>query len=318
LTLDIIGRCAFGYHINAQGQPTSDYVLSIKRASDRIFDRTFHPLYWFEWFYRFTKHSKNFKNDIKTIHDLPETVIKNRREEYAKLNIQDESQLNRDIDFLDMLMCVQDEPLKDDEIRAEADTFMFEGHDTTSSGLTWCLYLLAAHPDIQAKVQEEIDIVLGDRLKPDYEEFEKFHYTTMVIKEALRLYPPVPMMTRIIQEQMEIMGYTIPSNTEVFISPFLIHRNPKDWPNVKNLNAFNPENFSPENSKNRDPFSYIPFSAGNRNCIGQNFAMNEERCVLVMLLKQFNLRLEPGQKIEPEPHLVLRPKYGIKVTVSLR
>mmetsp|Transcript_3104 Transcript_3104/g.4251 ORF Transcript_3104/g.4251 Transcript_3104/m.4251 type:complete len:218 (-) Transcript_3104:106-759(-) len=217
-----------------------------------------------------------------------------------------------------MLMCVQDEPLKDDEIRAEADTFMFEGHDTTSSGLTWCLYLLAAHPDIQAKVQEEIDIVLGDRLKPDYEEFEKFHYTTMVIKEALRLYPPVPMMTRIIQEQMEIMGYTIPSNTEVFISPFLIHRNPKDWPNVKNLNAFNPENFSPENSKNRDPFSYIPFSAGNRNCIGQNFAMNEERCVLVMLLKQFNLRLEPGQKIEPEPHLVLRPKYGIKVTVSLR
>jgi len=318
LTLDIIGRCAFGYHINAQNKPLSDYVVSTKRASQTIFDRTFHPFYWFEFIYRFTGHSRQFRRDIKTIHDLPNTVIKNRREEYARLNIQEEHQLNRDVDFLDMLMCVQDEPLKDEEIRDEVDTFMFEGHDTTASGLTWCLYLLAAHPDVQAKVHDEIDQVLGDRLAPDYEDLDKFPYTTMVIKEALRLYPPVPFLARITEEPLEILGYEIPTNTEIFLSPYLIHRNPKDWPNVKDLNAFDPENFSPEKMKNRDPFAFIPFSAGNRNCIGQNFAMNEEKCVIVMLMKQFRLRLEPGQKIEPEPNLVLRPKYGIRISLSLR
>jgi len=190
---------------------------------------------------------------------------------------------------------------------------MFEGHDTTAAALTWIIYNLAIHPEIQERTRKELFDVIGDKECPSYEDLERLQYTSMVIRESLRLYPSVPLLTRRNSKEIVISGYRIPAQTEIFLVPFAVHRNIDDW--GENAHVFNPENFSAENVAKRDPFAYIPFSAGNRNCIGQNFAMLEEKVILSMLLRKFNIEIVPEHPVILEPNLILRPRFGIHIRV---
>ena len=220
------------------------------------------------------------------------------------------------LDFLDILLTAADQDgkgLSDLEIRDEADTFMFEGHDTTTSGMCWTLYCLAKHPEHQEKVREEVKSVLMGREWLEYEDLKDLKYTHWCIKEAMRLYPPVFFIFRQASEDLELDGHVIPKGMQVGISIRNIHRHPDIW---ENPNDFDPLRFHPSNVEGRDPYAYMPFSAGYRNCIGQNFALNEERLIVASLVLRFRLSLVEGHKVEMLPTVVLRAANDIAVNLE--
>jgi cytochrome P450 len=224
------------------------------------------------------------------------------------------------LDFLDLLLATVDEatnqPLEDLEIRNEVDTFMFEGHDTTAAGLCWAIYNFGKYPEALQRAHAEIDHVLGAKSAPSYEDLSKFDYLERCIKETLRLFPPVPFYMRQVPEPTQLGPYLVAANTEVFISPYNVHRNPQYW--SEPVEAFDPDRFIPAQSSARDPFAYIPFSAGNRNCIGQHFALNEEKTVLALWLRRFVPRVDPAHPVHMVPLVILKPEQGVKIWLTER
>lgn len=165
--------------------------------------------------------------------------------------------------FLDLLIeaSKDGQVLSTDDIREEVDTFMFEGHDTTSAAISWTLFLIGSDAAIQQKVIDELDAIMdGDRTRsPTMKELLDMKYLECCIKEALRLYPSVPLIARNIREDVKIDNYTIPVGTTAMIVTYMLHRNPEIYPKPE---QFNPDRFLPENCRGRHPYAYIPFSAG--------------------------------------------------------
>jgi len=199
----------------------------------------------------------------------------------------------------------------------EVNTFMFEGHDTTASGINWILHLLGNHPEIQAKCHDELDAVFGDDSRDvTFDDLKNLPYLECVLKEALRLYPSVPMFARMLQEDVTMAGYLIPNGTQVLFFPYVVHRDPKHWPDP---DTFNPDRFLPENSLGRHPFAYLPFSAGARNCIGQRFALIEEKTLMAWLLRFFKVKsVHRRDQIRAKGEIILRPSEGVHVELELR
>ncbi|NXG87448.1 CP4FN protein, partial [Stercorarius parasiticus] len=201
--------------------------------------------------------------------------------------------------------------LSDEDISAEADTFMFEGHDTTASGLAWLLYNLARHPHYQDRCRQEVRELLKGR---DVEEIEwedlcHLPFTTMCIKESLRLHPPVTAVSRRCTEDITMRdGRVIPKGIICLLSIYGTHHNPDIWPEHQ---VFNPLRFSPENSQGRSPLAFIPFSAGPRNCIGQSFAMAEMKVVAALTVARFAIRLDTERLPRRKPELILRAEDGL-------
>nr|AAR88242.2 CYP342A1 [Alitta virens] len=168
----------------------------------------------------------------------------------------------------------------DREIRDEVDTFMFEGHDTTASGISWILYELSGHPEVQEQAGQEVIRVIGSQSDGtiEWSDLSRLPYLSQCIKEAMRVHPPVPFIGRQLSQDIIINGCTIPKDTICEVSIYGVHHNPEVW--GKDHMEFKPERFHPDNMKDKDAFDYIPFSAGSRNCIGQNFALNEEKVVI--------------------------------------
>jgi len=200
----------------------------------------------------------------------------------------------------------------------EVDTFMFEGHDTTATNISFTFWLLATHPDVQTRCQEELDSIFGE--DPDRpatsQDIASMKYLDTVLKESLRLYQSVPIISRRLGEDVEIEGHLIPANTNIILGKFLLHRDPKTFPNP---DKFDPERFSLENQKGRHAYSYVPFSAGPRNCIGQKFATMEEKVMVSSVLRKYKLR--STMKVEEIPLLVeiiLRPKSGLRISLEKR
>uniref|UniRef100_A0A4W2G3Z3 Docosahexaenoic acid omega-hydroxylase CYP4F3-like n=1 Tax=Bos indicus x Bos taurus TaxID=30522 RepID=A0A4W2G3Z3_BOBOX len=206
--------------------------------------------------------------------------------------------------------------LSDEDIRAEADTFMFEGHDTTASGLSWVLYNLAKHPEYQERCRQEVQELLKDRESKEIEwdDLAQLPFLTMCIKESLRLHPPVTVISRSCTQDITLPdGRVIPKGVICLISIFGTHHNPYVWPDPE---VYDPLRFKPENIKGRSPLAFIPFSAGPRNCIGQTFAMTEMKVVLALTLLRF--RILPDEE-EPcrKPELILRAEGGLWLRMEL-
>ncbi|XP_055676455.1 cytochrome P450 4c3 [Lutzomyia longipalpis] len=222
--------------------------------------------------------------------------------------------------FLDLLIeASQDgKVLSNDDIREEVDTFMFEGHDTTSAAISWTLFLIGSDPEIQERVIEEIDLVMdGDRERaPTMKELLDMKYLECCIKEALRLYPSVPLIARQIKEDVQIDEYTIPAGTTAMIVTYMLHRNPQIYYKPE---QFNPDRFLPENCQGRHPYAYIPFSAGPRNCIGQKFAILEEKSVISAVLRKYKIEaVDRREDLTLMGELILRPKDGLRVRITPR
>ncbi|XP_026553699.1 cytochrome P450 4V2 [Pseudonaja textilis] len=327
-TLDIICETAMGKNIGAQKNKNSDYVKAVQSMSDLIHLRQKSPWLWPNILYNISGKGRQHHMNLKILHSFTDKVIEEKlckikqQERYQK-GAASNNHLGKNKErkaFLDMLLDARDEDgekLSYIGIREEVDTFMFEGHDTTAVALNWAIYLLASHPEIQRKVNSELDEVFGDS---DHhitmEDLKKLRYLECVIKEALRLFPSVPIFARILKEECYIRGYKIPKGTNIMILPYALHRDPDNFPEPE---KFRPERFFPENSAGRHPYSYIPFSAGPRNCIGQRFALVEEKIILATILRHF--WIETKQKYEDVgmvAELILRPSKGIWIQLKKR
>jgi cytochrome P450 len=220
-------------------------------------------------------------------------------------------------DLLSMLLATRDadgSQLSDRQLRDQVMTLFVAGHETTALALTWTWFLLAQDPRVEARVLAEIQEVCGGRL-PGVQDFPRLRYTEMVLKESLRLYPPVWTMPRVALADCEIAGYFVPAGTSVTISQWVTQRDPRFFDDPE---AFLPERWESEQAAALPTFAYFPFGGGPRQCIGSSFAMMEATLLLALILPRFRFSLVPGHPVVPWPSITLYPRYGVRAVVHER
>lgn len=207
----------------------------------------------------------------------------------------------------------EDDPrVRDQRMRDELITLLLAGHETTASTIGWTLYLVDQHPDVAERLHAEAVAVLGDRT-PVHADLQSLRYTNMVLSEAMRLYPPVWILTRRSVAADEVGGYHVPAGSDVLICPYTLHRHPDYWDEPE---RFNPDRFDPDVPTTRPRYAYIPFGAGPRFCVGNHLGLMEATFVVAMLARDLRLTRVPDHKVVPEPMLSLRLGGGLPVTVA--
>ncbi|HVJ55242.1 MAG TPA: cytochrome P450 [Aliidongia sp.] len=222
-------------------------------------------------------------------------------------------------DLLGRLIAARDEEtgggMGAEELRDQVVTIFLAGHETTALAMTWTWYLLSQHPAALAKLENELDAVVGDRA-PRHEDLPKLPYARMVVEEAMRLYPPAPgLSARLATKERVIAGTRVPKGAAVAVMPWVLHRHRLLWDEP---DRFDPERFSPERSVGRHRFAYLPFGGGPRICIGLAFAMVEAVLILATLARRYRFHLMPDQVIDPHQAITLRPRYGMKMRLERR
>ncbi|ARX81063.1 cytochrome P450 [Streptomyces alboflavus] len=192
---------------------------------------------------------------------------------------------------------------------------LLAAHHTTGVAVSWTLHLLARHPDVTARVTDELDHVLGDRAAPDYADLRRLTYLDMVLKESMRLYPPGPYGARETTDALVVGDYEIPAGATVFYPFWAVHMNPGHWPEPE---RFDPGRFTPEEIAKRPRLAHIPFGIGPRSCEGANLAVVEAQLILAVLLKRFRFRPVPGHEVTPVERFVLWAADDIRMLVSPR
>jgi len=226
-------------------------------------------------------------------------------------------------DLLSMLLASRDEErddskLTDEQVRDEVTTIFLAGYETVANALAWTWLLLARNPDAEAKLHAELDNVLGrgaDARLPTLADLPQLRYTEMVLSESMRLYPPAWAMGRQATAPIEIGPYRFPAGTYFFFSQYIMQRSPEHFPDPL---RFDPERFTPEQKAARPKFAYFPFGGGNRQCIGESFAWMEAILLTATIAQRWRLRLVPGQTIDVQPKITLRPKQPIRVVLEAR
>ena len=202
--------------------------------------------------------------------------------------------------------------MSDELVISESMQLLVAGHETSSNALSWTLYLLSTRPDCVDRIRDEFDCVLGK--KPlGFSDVPKFEFTTQVIMEALRLYPPFWMVDRMALADDRAGDLDIPRGSTVVVFIYGTHHSPRYWESPE---SFDPERFNKANEKLHTPLAHLPFGAGPRGCIGGNYAMLQMLMILSVLLRRYDFHLVPGQTIEPRPMVILRPKHGIRMTFT--
>jgi len=201
------------------------------------------------------------------------------------------------------------EPMTDEQVLNETMQLLVAGHETSSNAVSWTMYLLSKHPEVVKKLNAEIESVLGDA-PLQFADLPKLEYTSAVLNEAMRLYPPFWMVDRVAVNDDKIGDLEIKAGTQIIVFIYGVHHAAKYWENPE---EFNPERFSKENSKKIQPFSHIPFGGGPRGCIGGNYAMMQMQLILTTILRRYNFEIPGRDDIEMRPMLILRPKDGIKL-----
>ncbi|XP_055642735.1 cytochrome P450 4d2-like [Toxorhynchites rutilus septentrionalis] len=317
--LDVICETAMGTSINAQTDADSKYVKAVTELSYLLAGRFVKVWQRSDFLFNLTPEKKRQDKIIKMLHDFTTNIIRTRRQQLIDRGtsgiLGDETIGSKTkMAFLDVLLqaTVDGQPLTDKEIQEEVDTFMFEGHDTTTIAIAFTLLLLARHSEIQAKVHREVAEIIGNdpNAPVSYRNLQDMKYLEMVIKESLRLYPPVPIIGRKITEKVEIGGKTVPEDTNVNFGLYFMHRDPTLFEDPE---KFDPERFNSERTlEQSSPYAYIPFSAGPRNCIGQKFAMLELKSTISKVIRHYRLT-EAGPEPELIIQLTLKPKNGLKI-----
>ncbi|KAJ8933366.1 hypothetical protein NQ314_014081 [Rhamnusium bicolor] len=312
-TLYSIGETSMGINLNEETTSKS-YKEAIYKLGHNVTWRLVRPWFHSKTLYQLTARSKEDKMLLNILHTFSDNVIGERQKTFQaekKLSYSSKKRLA----MLDLLLTAKyaGADIDDDGIREEVDTFMFEGHDTTSMGICYILMTLANEKHAQEEILREIYEILGDSGKtPDYNDLTEMKYMERCIKECLRLYPSVPFIARVNGEEIKTKsGHTIPKGTNIHMHIYDLHRVPEYWEHPE---EFNPDRFLPENIAIRHPFAYLPFSAGPRNCIGQRFAILEIKAALCGILRKFHLEpVDTPQDLRFKTDLVLRPYDEIKV-----
>jgi len=204
------------------------------------------------------------------------------------------------------------EGMSDELVLSESMQLLVAGHETSSNGLSWLLYLLSTRPDCLERVRQEFDAVLGDA-PLTFSDVPRLEFATQVIQEALRLYPPFWMIDRMAVADDRIGDIAIPRGSTVIVFVYGAHHAPRYW---EDSESFDPERFTKTNQKLHTPFTHLPFGGGPRGCIGNHYAMLQILMILSDLLRKYDFELTPGQTIEAHPMVILRPKHGIRMTFT--
>jgi len=218
-------------------------------------------------------------------------------------------------DLFEMLIRAKDEhgrPMSDRQVRDVSIAIFFAGHETTATLLSWTWHLLASHPDVEARLVEEFESVLGDN-RPTYADMSRLPFAEMVLAEALRLYPPAYGFGRLCLRECQLEGLRVPAGAVTLMSPWAMHRDPRFYDDP---DAFLPDRWADGLAKRLPRYAYFPFGGGPRMCLGSNFATLEATLVLATVLRKFRLRSLPGWRVEPQPSITLRPKGGLRMSVE--
>ena len=217
-----------------------------------------------------------------------------------------------------MLLAAVDEDsgagMSDWQLRDEMMTLFLAGHETTAAALTWTWYLLSQHPKVEARLLGELRQVLGGRA-PVVADLPNLPYTEMVVREAMRLYPPAPGVAREPIEDVKIGGYDVPKGSLISVNIYALHRDPRFFEDPE---RFDPDRFSSAWDERIPRYAYLPFGGGPRVCIGNGFAMMEARLILATLAQRCQLSLEPGQEVVPIQLVTVRPKNGVRMRLKMR
>lgn len=318
--LDIISETAMGVNVKTQENKNQDYVFAVKDMCRLNIVRSTSAWRRMDFLHKFTDDYQKEKKYLQILHGFANSVIQQKKRELEnrkpnEKTTTDDFGRKRKMAFLDLLLnaTIDGKPLSQEDIREEVDTFMFEGHDTTSSGISSTLYLLANHQEIQKKVREEQKNIYGnDRDAPTtYQHLQDMKYLELVIKETLRLFPPVPFIGRLLTEDVKYKDHIIPKNTVITLFIYGINRDPDFH---ESPDEFKPERFLHDGKK---PFSYVPFSAGARNCIGQKFALLEMKSMISKIIRNFELYpTNPPHKLELASEAVLKSINGVKLRLK--
>ncbi len=307
LTMFIVSKTLFDADISETAQKAGQAIQDLQAAANLEYRRAFSVPLWLP-----TANNRKFRRSTAKLDDIIEGIIGERRAAAKQGSIEDSG------DLLSMLLLSQFEDgqqMDDRQVRDEAVTLFAAGHETTSNALTWTWYLLAQHPDVEAKLHAELGDVLAGR-PPAVDDLSQLPYTEMVLKESMRLRPPAWILNgRVAIEDVTIGGYTIPAGSMVFISPFVMHRLTQYFPNPE---RFEPERFTPEKEKEIPRYAYMPFGGGPRVCIGNAFAMMEAQLILATIAQRFRLTLVADQEIELSPQITLSPKNGLRMALQAR
>ncbi|KAL6418301.1 hypothetical protein ACFW04_012206 [Cataglyphis niger] len=321
---------AMGISLQKYGEFQQQYRNAIHDIIQLMVYRLFKPWYYNDLIFALSPQGRKQKKILKILHGFTEKVIAERRLYHERTNYRYLENLENDketeindaevfgikkkrLAMLDLLIAVsRDNNLSDLDIREEVDTFMFEGHDTTAMGITFALLLLAEHKDIQERVRVEVDKAMQEsRGKLTMRSLQNLPYLERCLKEALRLYPSVFFIIRNIEEDVKLHSYVIPTGTMLFLNIYGVHRDPNFWSNPE---VFDPDRFLPERIQNRHPYSYIPFSAGPRNCIGQRFGLLELKAMIAPLV--YNFYLEPMDHLKDirlKTDIIIRPSHPVHI-----
>lgn len=302
VTLEIAAQTMFGLDDVAEAEPLSQAIEVAQETFRRRIVSLFPPPEWFP-----SPTNLRAWKALDVMDALVLRVIRERRASSGPRN-----------DLLTFLLRAQDDEghgMDDAQLRDEALTLLLAGHETTASGLSWALYLLALHPQVQDRARQEVTEVLGGSV-PGPSDVPKLSFVDRVFSEAIRLYPPAWVLTRQAMEPDVLeTGVSVSAGEEVMFSPWAFHRNPRFFPDPE---RFDPERFLPAVQKSRPAFAYFPFGGGSRRCIGEPFAKMEAVLVLARVLSQLTLRPSSRPPPVPDPLFTLRPRGGVFIDVEPR
>lgn len=253
-----------------------------------------------------TEKNLNYKRSLKFLNGKMDEIIKERRNNYSEGD-----------DLISRLIRAQAEDdaqgITDDYLKDEIMTFFVGGHDTSSNGIVWTLFLIDQNPDVKEKLQKICDDIEFENL--NFKDIDKIEYLDLVVNEGLRYYPPVWITSREAIEKDNIGGYEVEKDTIIVISNYFLHNHKKIWGDPEN---FRPERFLSENLTKEQKSAYIPFGLGPRRCIGEYFAKTEIKTFIIKFMKNFNYSTVDPENVKPHASITLRPKNGINFKLTQR
>jgi cytochrome P450 len=299
LTLGIMSKLLFDTDTEAESDKIGNAVLLIF-SQFRPFGLPFAKLI------AMLPHAR----DVERAKDYLDRIIYQRIKEHRK-----SAEERGDLLSLLMLMENEDgEQMTDIQIRDEVLTLFLAGHESVANALTWTWYLVSQHPQVEANLHEEIDAVLGGNA-PTFDSVPQLCYTEMVFTEAMRLFPPSWALARFVTKDYHVGGYTIPTDSVVIMSQYVVQRDPRYFPDP---GVFDPERWRPEAKAARPRYSYFPFGGGPRRCIGESFSLMQGILLIATLAQRWRMQLVRNHPVKLEPVVTLRPKYGLMMELEQR
>lgn len=350
-TVDILLTTAMGVKKLPEGNKSFEYAQAVVDMCDIIHKRQVKLLYRLDGIYKFTKLREKGDRMMDIILGMTRKVVKDRKDNFqpeARAIVDEVEQQPRkpaakqeglrddldDIDendvgakrrlaLLDAMVEMAKNPdieWNEKDIMDEVNTIMFEGHDTTSAGSSFALCMLGIHKDIQEKVFAEQKAIFGDNMQRDctFADTMEMKYLERVILETLRMYPPVPLIARRLDHDVKLTSgpYTVPKGTTVVLLQYCVHRRPDIYPNPS---KFDPDNFLPERAANRHYYSFIPFSAGPRSCVGRKYAMLKLKVLLSTLVRNYIVHsTETEADFKLQADIILKLENGFNISLEPR